>query len=75
MAAGKQAADIAKLPKALADALRSLLGEERFLTDVEALSHYGRDWTRFVAPAPSGGLLPISIEEIQTIVCLAFPVS
>ena len=71
MTAGEQAADIAKLPDAMTHALRSLLGEERFLTDAGSLSHYGRDWTRFVAPAPSGVLLPISISEIQTIVSLA----
>ena len=55
----------------MAAALSALLGRERFLTDSQSLQHYGRDWTRFAAPAPSGVLLPNTIGEIQAIVGLA----
>jgi FAD/FMN-containing dehydrogenase len=55
----------------MAAALSALLGRERFLTDRQSLQHYGRDWTRFAEPAPSGVLLPNTISEIQAIVGLA----
>jgi FAD/FMN-containing dehydrogenase len=55
----------------MAAALSAILGRERFLTDSQSLQHYGRDWTRFAAPAPSGVLLPNTISEIQAIVGLA----
>jgi FAD/FMN-containing dehydrogenase len=58
-------------PQAMAAALSAILGRERFLTDSQSLQHYGRDWTRFAAPAPSGVLLPNTISEIQAIVGLA----
>ncbi|MFC4727914.1 FAD-binding oxidoreductase [Coralloluteibacterium thermophilus] len=54
-------------PDALA-ALRGLLGEARVLTEPADLAHYGRDWTRQVAPAPSAVALPESAGEVQAIV-------
>ena len=69
--ADKQPVNFTRLPEAIGASLIELLGHERFLTDSHSLEHYGRDWTRFVAPAPSGVLLPNSIGEIQAIVHLA----
>lgn len=66
-----QPKSVVPLPEALMSALGALLGRDRFLTDAQALQHYGRDWTRFLTPAPSAVLLPNSISEIQTIVSLA----
>jgi FAD/FMN-containing dehydrogenase len=53
------------------DALRQLVGEQRLLTDTESLQHYGRDWTRYVDPAPTAIVLPETVEEVQAIVRLA----
>jgi FAD/FMN-containing dehydrogenase len=53
------------------DALTELLGSKRLLTDSDALTHYGRDWTRFVAPAPTAVALPETVDEVQAIVRLA----
>jgi len=49
-------------------ALIELLGPERLLTDPGSLRHYGRDWTRFTAPAPAAIALPSSVDEVQAIV-------
>lgn len=51
-----------------AAALVSLLDAGRVLTGPEDLAHYGRDWTRQVAPAPSAVVLPETVEEVQAIV-------
>ncbi len=57
-------------PAAL-NALRQLLGDQRLLEDAESLVHYGRDWTRYVDPAPTAIALPNSVEEVQAIIRLA----
>ena len=60
------------VPSAAAlDALTDLLGSKRLLTDGDSLTHYGRDWTRFVAPAPTAVALPETVDEVQAIVRLA----
>ncbi len=38
------------------------------LNDVESLEHYGRDWTRFWAPAPRKIVFPESIDEVVALV-------
>ncbi|MGM0632816.1 MAG: FAD-binding oxidoreductase [Pseudomonadota bacterium] len=56
---------------ALITALNGLVGADRVLTDAESLQTYGRDWTRFVDPAPSAIVLPGTVEEVQALVCWA----
>lgn len=51
--------------------LRTIVGNERLLTDAEDLLNYGQDWTRFYPPAPAAIALPGSVEEVQAIVRLA----
>ncbi len=51
--------------------LQSIVGEQRVLTDEDALQRYGRDWTRVYQPAPVAVVLPGSIAEVQEIVRLA----
>ncbi len=62
---------MSQLSESLYQSLLSLLGEARLLTDASSLEHYGRDWTRFAAPAPSAIALPETIAEVQSIVALA----
>ena len=64
-------ASIKPLPEFAINALQTLLGEQRFLTDDNALNQYGRDWTRFADPMPSAITFPETIEEVQTIVRIA----
>lgn len=56
------------LPTDFTANIKTLLGEQRFLTDTDSLQHYGRDWTRFAAPAPQAITLPQTVEEVQAIV-------
>ncbi len=51
--------------------LRSIVGDDRVLTDAESLETYGQDWTRFYPPQAAGVVLPGSVEEVQAIVQLA----
>jgi len=57
----------AELQTALAD----IVGANRVRTGPEDKQHYGRDWTRQYAPAPTAVVLPASIEEVQQLVQLA----
>ncbi|MBS7456644.1 FAD-binding oxidoreductase [Coralloluteibacterium stylophorae] len=56
------------LAPAALDALRACTDAARVLTDPADLEHYGRDWTRQVAPAPSAIVLPASVAEVQAVV-------
>ena len=56
------------LPPDFTSEIHGLLGDQRFLTDLDSLQHYGRDWTRFAQPAPSAVTLPETVEEVQAIV-------
>lgn len=51
--------------------LEAIFGEKYVLSDAESLQHYGRDWTRAFAPAPSAVVLPANTEEVQTLVKFA----
>lgn len=42
-----------------------------FVDDASALEHYGRDWTRFWAPAPSAVAFPRSTEDVAELVAWA----
>ena len=55
----------------LLNALASLLGDSRCLTDEASKHHFGRDWTRFCEPDPVAVLFPESITEVQQIIALA----
>src|SRR5699024_1469275 len=48
--------------------LVSLLSPDRVLVDGADLEHYGRDWTRWWAPAPLAIALPETIDEVQALV-------
>src|SRR4051812_43100197 len=50
------------------DELSALLGPGRLSTTAADLEHYGRDWTRVVAPLPAAIVFPGSIADIQAIV-------
>jgi len=41
------------------------------LTDDESLAHYGRDWTRFWAPAPQAVVFPRSTDDVANLVSWA----
>ncbi len=62
---------MSQLPESLYQSLLALLGDSRLLTDPSSLAHYGRDWTRFAAPAPSAVVLPETVVEVQEIVKMA----
>lgn len=62
---------MSQLPSPLLAELTELLGPERLRTDPEALTLYGRDWTRFAEPAPAAVVLPQSVAEVQAIVRIA----
>ncbi len=51
----------------LAD-LIGILGEDHVRTDQESLEHFGKDWTKVYAPAPSAVVFPKSIEQVQALV-------
>lgn len=57
-------------PEALAR-LIDLLGERRVRTDADSLIHWGHDWTKVYAPAPSAVVFPTTVDEVQAIVRLA----
>ena len=40
-------------------------------TDSESLEHWGKDWTKHFAPAPSAIVFPKSTEQVQALVLLA----
>lgn len=48
--------------------LESVLTARQVSTAPSDLQHYGRDWTRQVAPAPSAVVFPESIADVQAIV-------
>ena len=49
-------------------ALRELLAPERVRDDDDALAHWGRDWTRSFAVAPSAVVFPESVDEVVALV-------
>jgi len=51
--------------------LADIVGQDRVLTEVDALSRYGRDWTRVYDPAPCAVVLPADINQVQAIVRVA----
>ena len=57
----------------LLDALTTSHGFEnsQIKTDPESLEHWGKDWTKHFAPAPSAIVFPKSTEQVQTVVQLA----
>ncbi|WP_182407638.1 FAD-binding oxidoreductase, partial [Psychrobacter sp. GP33] len=40
-------------------------------TDLESLEHWGKDWTKHFAPAPSAIVFPKSTDQVQALVLLA----
>ncbi len=63
-------------PKALQNLLDSLLTQHGFATnqiktDGDSLQHWGKDWTKHFAPAPSAIVFPKSTEQVQTLIQLA----
>jgi FAD/FMN-containing dehydrogenase len=59
--------DIAKMPNTLDECL----SPERVRRDADSLAHWGRDWTRSYAVAPSAVVFPESVEEVVELVRLA----
>ena len=56
--------------------LTSLTAQQQFddsqiKTDSESLEHWGKDWTKHFAPAPSAIVFPKTTEQVQAIVLLA----
>lgn len=56
--------------------LSSLIGQHGFdasqiKTDGESLEHWGKDWTKHFAPAPSAIVFPKTTEQVQALVKLA----
>jgi FAD/FMN-containing dehydrogenase len=51
--------------------LHAIVGESHVKTDADSLKHWGVDWTKVRAPAPSAIVFPASTEEVQAIVRLA----
>ena len=56
--------------------LDSLVNEHNFddtqiKTDSESLEHWGKDWTKHFAPAPTAIVFPKTTEQVQAIVLLA----
>ena len=56
--------------------LNSLVNEHNFdntqiKTDSESLEHWGKDWTKHFAPAPTAIVFPKTTEQVQAIVLLA----
>jgi FAD/FMN-containing dehydrogenase len=52
-------------------ALHEIFSADRVRDDADALVHWGRDWTRSVAPAPAAVVFPQSIDEVVRVVQLA----
>ena len=52
-------------------ALQAIVGADRVLTDTDALTSYGSDWTRVYTPAPCAIVLPGTIDEVQAVIVLA----
>ncbi len=52
-------------------ALEAIVGAGRVLRDPEALTRFGRDWTRVFDPNPMAVVLPGTVAEVQEIVRLA----
>ncbi|MHA6494814.1 FAD-binding oxidoreductase [Pseudomonas borbori] len=53
---------------ALIEELKTLVEPGKVLTDADALTTYGKDWTKHFAPAPSAIVFPKSVEQVQAIV-------
>ncbi|HBH34748.1 MAG TPA: FAD-binding oxidoreductase, partial [Psychrobacter sp.] len=45
--------------------------DNQIKTDGESLEHWGKDWTKHFAPAPSAIVFPKSTEQVQAVVKLA----
>ncbi|ALF60565.1 FAD-binding oxidoreductase [Psychrobacter urativorans] len=61
---------------AVATIIQSLKGSYGFdraqiRTDLESLEHWGKDWTKHFAPAPSAIVFPKTTEQVQALVLLA----
>lgn len=48
--------------------LRNQLPDLLISEDIDDLSNYGRDWTRFIEPQPCAVVFPRSTEEVQSLV-------
>ena len=55
----------------LAARLAAVIDPTRIRTDTDSLQQYGRDWTRYYAPAASAVVFPHSLGEVQALVQLA----
>jgi FAD/FMN-containing dehydrogenase len=62
---------VSRLGEALRAELKDIVGAAQFRDDDEALTSYGRDWTRAVAPQPAAVVLPGDIAQVQALVRLA----
>lgn len=58
-------------PREIVEQLSRLLPPGQVLCDASDLEHYGRDWTRQVAPAPSAVALPDTVAQVQALVAWA----
>ncbi len=45
--------------------------DSQIKTDSESLEHWGKDWTKHFAPAPSAVVFPRSTEQVQSVIKLA----
>lgn len=60
-----------QLPTAILNALQDIVGNDKVRTDDDALTTYGKDWTRVYSPAASAIVFPKTLEQVQSIVQLA----
>lgn len=58
-------------PEAIFNCLAELFADKDLLTDSEALSHYGKDWTRVHEPDPIAIVFPRTTEQVQQLVIAA----
>lgn len=58
------------LPEAVLRSLREGFPQDFLTQEPAELEEYGRDWTRVVAPAPSGVVFPRSTEEVARLLAL-----
>lgn len=59
------------MPPDLPTRLATVIDPARIRTDADALTQYGRDWTRYYTPAPAAVVFPRSLAEVVALVQLA----
>ena len=61
------------MPPDLPTRLATVIDPARIRTDADALTQYGRDWTRYYTPAPAAVVFPRSLAGVVALVQLARP--